>query len=77
MKTVSSTEFRRHASALLDLVERGQRVQVMRHGRAVATIIPADADQPAPSWHRPGLRLAVASGASLARAVLEERRAGR
>jgi prevent-host-death family protein len=77
MKTVSSTEFRRNASAVLDLVERGQRVRVVRHGKPVATIVPEGGTDTAPAWRGPGLRLKVSSGASLAKAVLEERRSGR
>ena len=76
LRTISFTEFRQSASAVLDLVERGERVRLIRHGRPVATIVPAEADEGTPSWRRPGLRL-VASGASLSAAVIEERRRGR
>ena len=74
MKTVTFTEFRKNASGVLDLVEQGETVRVLRHGKAIAKIVPAAVREKAPAWRRPGLRL-VASGASLAKAVLEERQA--
>ena len=73
MKTVTFTEFRKRASEVLDLVEDGETVRVLRHGKAVAKIVPADSREARPAWKRPGLRL-VAAGARLSRAVLEERR---
>ena len=73
MKTVTFTEFRKNASGVLDLVEKGESIRVLRHGKAVARIIPAETREAQPAWKRPGLRL-VTPGASLSRAVLEERR---
>jgi prevent-host-death family protein len=73
MKTVSFTEFRKNASGVLDLVEKGESIQVLRHGRAIAKIAPAEERAHEPAWKRPGLRL-VMKGESLARAVLQERR---
>ncbi len=73
MKTVNFTEFRKNASGVLDLVERGESVCVLRHGRAIAKIVPAKEGQRQPAWKHPGLRLVIAGG-SLAKAVLEERR---
>jgi len=76
MKTVTFTEFRKNASAVLDRVEGGESICVLRHGKTIAKIVPAKRDPREPAWKRPGLRLAVA-GASLSRAVLEERRSTR
>jgi antitoxin (DNA-binding transcriptional repressor) of toxin-antitoxin stability system len=73
MKSVSSSEFRSNASAVLDLVENGEIVQVVRHGKAIAKIIPFGGGQAEPAWKRPGPRI-VASGASLSKAVVEERK---
>jgi prevent-host-death family protein len=72
MKTVTFTEFRKNASGILDLVEEGEIVRVLRHGKAIAKIVPAESREAQPAWRRPGLRL-VTAGASLSRAVLEER----
>ena len=74
MKTVTFSEFRKNASQVLDLVESGESIRVLRHGKAIAKIVPAELREVRPAWKRPGLRL-VASGASLSRAVLEERQA--
>ena len=76
MKTLTFTEFRKNASAVLDRVEGGESICVLRHGRAIAKIIPAKRDQPEPAWKRPGPRMVI-PGASLSRAVLEERRSAR
>ena len=34
------SEFRANASAMLDLVERGETVRIMRHGKPVADLVP-------------------------------------
>jgi prevent-host-death family protein len=73
MKTVTFTEFRKKASEVLDLVEKGETIRLLRHGRPIAKIVPTELHEIKPAWRRPGLRL-VAAGASLSRAVLEERR---
>jgi prevent-host-death family protein len=73
MKTFTFTEFRKNASGILDLVEKGESIRVLRHGKAIAKIVPAELREPKPAWKRPGLRL-VTAGASLGKAVLEQRR---
>ncbi|HUY13756.1 MAG TPA: type II toxin-antitoxin system Phd/YefM family antitoxin [Terriglobia bacterium] len=73
MKTVTFTEFRKNASEVLDLVEKGESIRILRHGKAIARIVPAELREAKPAWKRPGLRL-VTAGASLSSAVLEERR---
>ena len=76
MKSLSFTEFRKRASEILTLVEKGETVRVVRHGKAVAKIIPVETEEKTPSWKRPGLRL-VRAGVSLSKAILEERRKSR
>jgi prevent-host-death family protein len=76
MKSFSFTEFRKRASEILTLVEKGETVRVMRHGKTVAKIVPARAEEKIPSWKRPGLRL-VRPGASLSKAILQGRRKSR
>lgn len=73
MKSLTFTEFRKSASRVLDRVEKGESIRVLRHGKPVAKIIPADVGEPKPTWKGPVLRL-VMPGASLSQAVLEERR---
>jgi len=74
MKTVTFTEFRKHASGLLSDVEKGESLLVVRHGKPIAEISPPSTEHAAqPSWKRPGLKL-IAKGASLSAAIIEERR---
>jgi prevent-host-death family protein len=75
MRSVTFTEFRAHASSILNDVENGHIVRISRHGRVVAEIVPCSDDRPA-SWQEPGQRLVV-KGASLTRAILQERKRGR
>lgn len=73
MKSVSFTDFRANASALLDEVEQGETVIVLRHGKAVAEIHPAAPHaKRLPSWKRPGPRLTT-KGEGLSTAILGER----
>ena len=73
MKSVSFTDFRTNASALLDEVEQGETVIVLRHGKPVAEIHPAgNRSKKTPSWQRPGPRLTT-TGEGLSAAILEER----
>ena len=76
MKSISFTEFRRRASEILTRVEKGETVRVIRHGKTVAKIIPAETEEKIPAWKRPGLGL-TRPGASLSKAILEERRKSR
>ena len=72
MKTVSFTEFRKHASDLFSDVENGEKLLIMRHGKAIAEINPVSNESKSPSWKNPGLRLAI-KGAQLSSAIIEER----
>ena len=72
MKTITFTEFRRHASSLFSAVEDGEIIVVLRHGRPIAEISPVSRKDDMPSWKKPGLRLA-AKGTELSSAILEER----
>ena len=69
MKTVNFTEFRNHASELLDDVEHGESLIVMRHGHAIAEVTPCV--PPIPAWKRPAVRLSGKK--SLSVAIIEER----
>ena len=73
MRTVKFTEFRNNASLYLNEVEKGEIIRIIRHGKAIAEIIPPSSDlNKTPSWKKKGLRLAV-KGKSLSSAILEER----
>ena len=72
MKTITFTEFRKHASSLFSAVENGEIIIIMRHGKPIAEITPLSHHPTVPSWKKPGLRLSV-KGAQLSSAILEER----
>lgn len=55
MLAVPLSEFRANASAMLDLVEQGESVRILRHGKPVAELVPTrpEPQGPSPSWKRP------------------------
>ncbi|MCS4510052.1 type II toxin-antitoxin system Phd/YefM family antitoxin [Xylophilus ampelinus] len=78
MHILPLSEFRANASAMLDLVEQGATVRILRHGKPVADLVPPSADnapQPRqPSWKQPFDPVRLASpAASLAGAVQAHR----
>jgi len=74
MREVTFTEFRRNASALFSSVEGGEVLHVIRHGKAIAAILPLnDVPKHIPSWKRPGLRLAI-KGDAISKIILAERK---
>lgn len=72
MRKVSFTEFRKDASSFIDLVERGEEVEIQRHGRVVARLV-APGLRSEPAWKKPGLKL-VTKSPSLSKAIIENRR---
>ena len=81
MHTLPLSEFRANASAMLDLVEKGETVRIMRHGKPVADLVPVKEDTPAklPSWKRriEPLEYQRADGKTLAQLIIEERESAR
>lgn len=76
MHILPLSEFRANASAMLDLVEQGETVRIMRHGKPVADLVPAGGDGTAtriPSWKRPFDPLVLPAGQTLGDALHEER----
>ena len=76
MKVVTFTKFRQNAATYFDVVEKGETVRVLRHGKPIAEVVPAPAEGGVVSWKQPGLKLSV-RGASLSREILKERRQSR
>ncbi len=72
MKTVSFTDFRKNASSFIDLVEQGEQVEIQRHGKVVARLVPPR-QKAEPSWKAAGLKL-VTKAPSLSKAIIEDRR---
>jgi prevent-host-death family protein len=73
MKVVSFTEFRQNAATYFDVVEKGETVRVLRHGKPIAEVVPAPEEEGIVSWKQPGLKLSV-RGASLSREIMRERK---
>lgn len=78
MHVLPLSEFRANASAMLDLVEQGEVVRIMRHGKPVADLVPvtvheAEAADKIPSWKQPFDPVKLPPGVSLSQAVLDER----
>ncbi len=74
MKTVNLTDFRKHASGMLNEVENGETIIVLRHGRPIAEVSPVTSGENSQrSWERPALRLST-KGSGLSSAILEDRK---
>lgn len=81
MHTIALSEFRANASAMIDLVERGETVRILRHGKPVAELVPAKPELPGkvPSWKRAvePLEYVRSDGKTLAQLIIEERESAR
>jgi antitoxin (DNA-binding transcriptional repressor) of toxin-antitoxin stability system len=80
MHTIPLSEFRAHASAMIDLVEQGETVRILRHGKLVAELVPPKPEPPVktPSWKRPitPLNIVRPDGKTGAQLIIEEREGG-
>lgn len=72
VKVLDFTKFRNNASAVLDQVEEGKTIEISRHGKVIAKIVPADGSHRGPAWKAKGLHLAI-RGVSLSEAIMAER----
>jgi len=72
MKTANFTEFRKHAAEFLDVVENGEVVRILRHGKPVADITPIPVEGK-PSWKKAPPQIHL-SGISLSKAILQNRK---
>jgi prevent-host-death family protein len=73
MITVTQTEFRNQIRKYMDAVERGEAVEICRHGRPVAALVPRRSSTKE-YWRK--VRAHRIDGVSLSRAILEEREEG-
>ena len=77
MHTLPLSEFRANVAAMIDLVEHGDTVRILRHGKPVAELVPVKADDATkvPSWKRPikPLDIQWPKGMSGAKMIIEER----
>lgn len=80
MHTIALSEFRAHASAMIDLVEQGETVRILRHGKPVAELVPARpaAPEKLPSWKQPikPLQYLKQPGKTGAQLIIEAREGG-
>ena len=55
MHVLALSEFRAQTAAMLDLVEQGETVRILRHGKPVADLVPIkpDAVHAVPRWKQP------------------------
>ncbi len=73
MRSVTFTEFRKDASALLSAVEEGEIIQVIRHGKPIAEILPfRDTTNQLPSWKKKRIKKSI-KGEELSSIILGER----
>ncbi len=76
MKTVTSKELHEQTARCLNLVRRGQRLRVIRNGRADALLVPVN-EQVDPSWDEIMVEVRAArakGGSKIKNPVLEQRR---
>ena len=80
MHILPLSEFRANAAAMIDLVERGETVRILRHGKPVAELVPVKPDTPAqmPRWKMPiePLNISRPDGKTGAQLIIEEREGG-
>ena len=76
MTQATFTEFRKHATAYFDSVEKGEVIRVMRHGKVIADVVPSQGSKNKKTWKRQGLPLVI-PGVSLTKALLANRRESR
>ena len=73
MRSVTFTEFRKNASALFSAVENGEVIQIVRHGKAIAEILPfRDVSDKLPSWKKKRIKKSI-KGEELSSMILSER----
>ena len=70
MKTVTFSELRNNAKKYFDTVEQGETLEVFRHGKPVAILMPSGSRGRSRAREVSPLRI---PGVSLARAILKER----
>ncbi len=72
---VTFTEFRKNASALFSVVEKGEVIQVTRHGKPIAKITPfKDVTHKLPSWKKKIMKTTI-KGEALSAMIVGEREA--
>lgn len=80
MQTIPLSEFRANTSAMIDLVEKGETVRILRHGKPVAELVPVQPQEvkSVPRWKVPiePLHIVRPDGKTGAQLIIEEREGG-
>ncbi|MEY2953317.1 MAG: hypothetical protein RLZZ401_1404, partial [Pseudomonadota bacterium] len=83
MQTLALSEFRAHVSAMVDLVEKGETVRILRHGKPVAELVPPQAPVAlstprVPSWKLPfePVKTQRPDGKTGSQLIMDEREGG-
>ncbi len=80
MQTLSLSDFRAHASEMLDRVANGETIRILRHGKPVAELVPVRPETVAtqPRWKLPvePLRYLKPPSKTGAQLIIEERESG-
>lgn len=68
------SEFRAKASSMLDLVQQGQTVRILRHGKPVADLVPVReaGSERLPNWKQAFAPVHLPAGVSLSAAVIDD-----
>jgi len=80
MQILPLSEFRANASAMLDRVEKGETVRILRHGKPVADLVPVQAESKTlPHWKQPitPRKVVRPDGKTIAQLIIEEREQAR
>jgi prevent-host-death family protein len=81
MHTLPLSELRAEISAMIDLVQAGEVVRILRHGKPVADLVPVrdDVGDKVPAWKTADfepLKIQRPDGKSGAQAIIDERESG-
>ena len=78
--SIPLSEFRANTSAMIDLVEKGETVRILRHGKPVAELVPMRVQEPPkiPRWKVPiePLNYLKPPSKSGAQMIIDERESG-
>jgi len=72
MITITQTELRRNIRKYIDAAARGEEIEICRHGKPVAVLVPRDRAR-VPHWKLPREPLDI-PGVSLSKMIIEDRR---
>ena len=75
MISVTESELRDNISKYLDAVERGEEVEVCRHGKPVATVVPCRSNG-MPSWKKDTPFIKLRGKVLASQMVIDERNEG-